>query len=56
MTETAAQAEHRTRRKQDILERITRALPDWSAERLDVLATQMADLELNCEARDRARS
>lgn len=55
MTDTAAQAEHRTKRKQDILRRITHALPDWSVERLDALATEMADLELRCEARERGK-
>ena len=48
MMESAAQADYRARRKQDILERITHALPDWSAEQLDLLATQMAELEIRC--------
>ena len=55
MTETAGQAEHRAKRKQDILARITHALPDWSAEQLDELAKEMTELELRGEARERGR-
>ena len=51
MKETDVQLEYRAKRKQDILNRITHALPDWSVERLDELAAQMTDLELRGQAR-----
>jgi hypothetical protein len=56
MTRTAVQAEHLAARTRDILARITHALPDWSAEQLDVLASQMAELEVRCAAREAARN
>jgi hypothetical protein len=53
---TAAQTRHLESRRQDILERITHALPDWSAEHLQQLALQMAELEIGSEARAAART
>jgi hypothetical protein len=54
MKETDVQLEYRAKRKQDILDRISHALPDWSAVQLDELATQMTELELRGQARARA--
>ena len=53
---TAAQTKYLESRRQDILGRITHALPDWSAENLQQLALQMAELEIGSEARAAVRS
>jgi hypothetical protein len=51
MEPTAAQTSHLEARTADILARISRVLPDWSAERLRTQAAAMALLEMRCEAK-----
>lgn len=51
MEQTATQTKHLETRTADILRRITRALPDWSPERLHAQARSMALLEMKFDAR-----